>query len=59
MMIVSLLQAKEKQLESWFVPAFQQMWWARQESNLRSKRISLRSHFVLNEPILLTVNKII
>jgi hypothetical protein len=31
----AILQKKKNQSEDWFISALQQMWWARQESNLR------------------------
>jgi len=40
LVLFTLFQAKKNQLESWFISAFQQMWWARQESNLRPEGIS-------------------
>jgi hypothetical protein len=47
----TLFQTKKNQLESWFISAFQQMWWARQESNLLPEGIGLRSHYLSARPI--------
>ncbi|WP_223271741.1 hypothetical protein, partial [Colwellia hornerae] len=37
---ITLFQTKKNQSEDWFISALQQMWWARQESNLRPEVVS-------------------